>query len=86
MDVGLGNIMKAPIGGGTPTLVASGQEGAVAIAVGGTHVYWATSALFAPSTVSDPTSGLFEMPAGGGTPVTLTSNVGISPDFETDAQ
>jgi hypothetical protein len=37
--VSSGNITKAPIVGGTPTLVASGQDGAVAIAVAGTHVY-----------------------------------------------
>jgi hypothetical protein len=35
-----GSVMKVPIGGGTPTVLASGQTGAASIAVDATSVYW----------------------------------------------
>jgi hypothetical protein len=79
-----GTVMKVPIAGGTPTLVVSGQTGVVAIAVTGAHVYWTTSSLFVASAGSNPTSGLFEVHASGGTPVTLASAIGESPDLKTD--
>jgi hypothetical protein len=58
--------------------------GVVAIAVTGAHVYWTTSSLFVASAGSNPTSGLFEVHASGGTPVTLVSAIGESPDLKTD--
>lgn len=35
-----GTVMKAPLGGGTPTTLAPGQVGPDGIAVDGTSVYW----------------------------------------------
>jgi hypothetical protein len=37
-----GTVMKAPIGGGTPTILVSGQNAPEDIVVDATSVYWST--------------------------------------------
>src|SRR5262249_26342220 len=62
-----GAVMKVPIAGGPPTVLASGQDLPDSIAVDATSVYW--TSLGAMSGV--PT--VMKVPIAGGTPVTLAS-------------
>jgi hypothetical protein len=56
-----GSVMKVPLGGGAPVVLASGQDVPSAIAVDGSHVYWTT------------TSSLMSVPIEGGAAVELAS-------------
>jgi hypothetical protein len=58
---GSGTIMKVPLGGGTPTTLASGQNGPWAIAVDATSLYWTES------------YSVMSVPLGGGTTTTLAT-------------
>ena len=44
INLGDGSLMKAPLGGGSPTLVAPGQPGATSIALDATSIYWSVNA------------------------------------------
>jgi hypothetical protein len=64
-----GSIWKAPLAGGTPTLLASGQPNPSAIAVDGANVYWTNFG--APN----GSGSVMQVPIGGGTPVTIASEL-----------
>ncbi len=63
----MGDVMSVPVGGGPPTVLASGLPGPSSVAVDGKSVYWIAALLQGASAV-------MKLPAGGGTPVTLVSN------------
>ena len=66
--------MTAPIGGGgTPTILASGQDYPQRITVDAANVYWETGGL-----AESPTGygTVMKVPIGGGTPTTLASGQG----------
>jgi hypothetical protein len=61
--LGTGSVMKAPLGGGTPTIMASAVNNPLLIAVDGTSIYWLNA---------EGSSSLQKLPLGGApTPVTL---------------
>jgi hypothetical protein len=72
-----GSVMKVPVGGGTPTPLATGQStskgAANCIAVNGTGVYWATA---------DP---IMSVPLAGGTPNPVLSGQGSPNGITIDA-
>jgi hypothetical protein len=63
----VGTVAAVPIGGGTPTLLASGQNGPDAIAVDGTDLYWVNVG----STGND--GSVMKLPIAGGDAITLAS-------------
>jgi hypothetical protein len=68
-------VMKAPIGGGNATQLASGQSFAIAIAVDASNVYW-----------TDQTAGtVMSVPIGGGSPTTLASGQNAPSALAVDA-
>ena len=77
---GYGTIRKVGLAGGTPTTIASGQDGATKIAVDATNVYWNDQLpLRGPRDHTfheSPSPGaVMKMPIAGGNPTTLASNV-----------
>lgn len=68
-DVGasmnVGTLMKMPIAGGTPTMLATGVGQVAALAIDATHAYWTTYSA---------TAAVMKVDLGGGTPVTLASD------------
>ena len=66
-----GNVMQAPLGGGTPFTLASGQPGPTGIAVQGGSVYW----LDLGSASSSSDAAINTVPVGGGAIVTLAHQV-----------
>jgi hypothetical protein len=64
-----GEVMKAPVTGGTPTALASGQSFPYGIAADSANVYWANNANAAAG------GTLMSVPIGGGAAVTLVSGV-----------
>jgi len=71
---GLGRVMRVPVGGGTPSVVASRQSGANSIALDATHVYW--------TSYNDGT--VMKVPLAGGTPTTLASGQVAMNDLTAD--
>lgn len=66
-----GNVVSIPVGGGTPTTLASESGYLTSIAVDSTSVYWTDYGLSQEAT---NTNGLvLKAPLGGGTPTTLAS-------------
>lgn len=63
-----GSVMRAPLTGGTPVTLASGQRQPTAIAVDATSVYWANK-----GGDLHTKAGIVKVAKGGGTPVTLAS-------------
>jgi hypothetical protein len=72
---GLGRVMRVPVGGGTPSVVASRQSGADSIALDATHVYWTN---YNEGTV-------MSVPLAGGKPTTLASGQVAMNDITVDA-
>jgi sugar lactone lactonase YvrE len=68
-DIGAGTVMKVPLGGGTPTTLASGGAAANGMAVDATNVYW-TDAV---------THAVMKVPIGGGAMTTVAT--GDQPPF-----
>ena len=66
-DVGLGEIVRAPVGGGTPTVLASGRTSPARLAIDATDVYWTETSGAATAIVSAPLTGVPD----GGSPTVL---------------
>ena len=69
-DAALGTVMKAPLSGGPPVALATGQVNPGFLAIDATNIYWANQG----TAVSDWADGAIMMVSiNGGTPVTLAS-------------
>jgi hypothetical protein len=77
IDYSAGKVVKAPVGGGTATVVASNQDGACAITADESNVYWTNTS---QGTVT-------KLPLNGGPPVVLArdqrhpSEIGLSGNY-----
>ncbi len=72
-------VSTVPITGGSPVVLASGQNYARGIAVDGTNIYWANHAM-------RPSVGtIMSMPLSGGSPVVLASDPNAPNDVAVDA-
>jgi hypothetical protein len=60
-DYSAGTVVKAPVSGGTATIVASNQAGPCAITTDGVNLYW----------TNNSTGTVMKMPVRGGHPVVL---------------
>lgn len=67
-DMNSGEVMKAPVGGGSITLLASGQNGPKSIAVDSQNVYWAD---LDQSGIWTDNGALVRVSLAGGSPTTL---------------
>jgi hypothetical protein len=78
-NTGKGSIMKVPIAGGTPTLLATGQKGLESMAVDRTHLYWTDRA----TNMGDGT--VMKLPLAGGAPVQLVGGQQYPSSIAVDA-
>ena len=69
-----GAIMRAPIGGGAPEAIYSGQALPEAVATDGTNVYWANWGTFDAQGHSNNDGTLWQGPIGGGTTPTMLAS------------
>jgi hypothetical protein len=86
-DDGVGTVMKLPLGGGTPTTLASGQYWPDFIVVDGSSAYWTTRRSDLPYVGSVPTdtASVMRVPLDGGTPTSLISTPTIPGQIAVDA-
>jgi sugar lactone lactonase YvrE len=70
------DVMSAPIAGGAPVTIASGQIQPSGIATDATNVYWANQG--GDGDPGDTPESIVKAPLAGGTPVTLASGVAVS--------
>jgi hypothetical protein len=68
VDTGSSLVMKAPLAGGAPTLLARGHSSAADLAVDATSVYWMNAT---DATGVEGTGSVMKVPLGGGTPFTI---------------
>lgn len=69
-----GSVMKIPIGGGTPTTLAGGQNNPQRIAIDATNVYWTNEGSSGQGSAPSNTDGtVMQVPIGGGALTTLAS-------------
>jgi hypothetical protein len=61
-----GAVMRMPVGGGTPIMLASGQLNPQCVAVDATAIYWTNE-----GTIAGTDGTVMKLPAGGGAPMTL---------------
>jgi hypothetical protein len=73
----MSTVMSVPLGGGTPTTLASEQNSFSAIVVDAKSVYWTAE--------NPPVSGVLKVPLEGGTPTTLVSVRGGAHNIALDA-
>ena len=66
-------LMKASLGGGTPTTVASIPSSFFSMAVDATHTYWTTLGTLDDSYQHSTDGTVMKAPFGGGTPTTIAS-------------
>jgi hypothetical protein len=70
-----GSVVKVPIGGGAPVVLATKQSAPTGIVVDGANVYW----------TNQNGGSVMKVPIGGGAPVTLASGQGTPVDIAVDA-
>lgn len=70
---GDGQVMRAPLGGGSPTPLASNQNRPRAIAVFGSTVFWVTEGTYTGATYNND-GAVLSVPVGGGATTTIASN------------
>ena len=73
-----GRVVKVPIGGGAPVVLAAGQSEPTGIVVDAANVYWTTQG-------SNSGNSVMKVPIGGGAPITLASGQGTPFGVAVDA-
>jgi hypothetical protein len=69
-------IMSVPVAGGLPSVLASAQKNAVALAVDDTGIFWVNAG--SPSYLALPPNGsVVSLPLAGGAPTVLADNLGF---------